>query len=157
VIAGVRGRPARHLGIVQVRIHVRIVREEPRVDPACNICGVLRRTVDRPGERIVEDSIGHGVEGARVVDRADIWVELVITIDVWACDPNYAPNKRNLAYTRRRRWCEKVRYLVVVSALSYCLHQYSLAKSLAHPMSTPWSMDVDNRPDILWCPAEIVM
>ncbi len=139
MIAGVRGRPARHLGIVQVRIHVRIVRKEPRVDPACNIRGVLGRTVDRPGERIVEDSIGHGVEGARVVDRADIWVELGITIDVWACDPNY------------------VRYPVVVSALSYCLHQYSLAKSLAHPMSTPWSMDVDNRPDILWCPAEIVM
>jgi hypothetical protein len=55
-------------------------------------------TVDYPGERIVEDSVGHGIEGARVVDRADVRVELAIKFEVWTCNPNYIP-KGKLAYT----------------------------------------------------------
>jgi hypothetical protein len=50
-------------------------------------------TIDHPGERVIKDGIGHGTEGASVVDRADVRVELAIELGVWACDPNYAQRK----------------------------------------------------------------
>jgi len=134
VIADVGGRPAHHLAIVHIRVHVRIVCKEPRVDPACDVRGVLGRTVDHPGERVVEDGVGHGIEGASIVDRADSWVGLAIAIDLRACDPNYTPKKGKSACQHVHdgwRSCEKVRYPVVVSAQSYCPRQNSLAKSFA--------------------------
>ena len=93
VYADARGRPrpAHHLGAVQVWVRERIVREEPRVDPACDVRGIMGGAADHPGERVVEDGVGHGIEGARVVDRADVRVELAIAFDVRTCDPNYAP------------------------------------------------------------------
>ena len=37
VIAAVGGRPAHHLAIVHIRVHVCIICKEPHVDPACNV------------------------------------------------------------------------------------------------------------------------
>ena len=59
-----------------------------------------------------------------------------------------------------RQTCEKKRYLVVVSIPSCYPHQNSLANSLVTPrrrVSTRWSMGLENGPDVLWCPAEIVV
>jgi hypothetical protein len=67
------------------------VREEPRVDPACDVRGIMGGIVDHPGKCVVEDSVGYGIEGARIVDRADIRIEFAIVFGVGACDPNYAP------------------------------------------------------------------
>ena len=59
---------------------MRFFRDEPRIDPACDVGGVVGRTVDRPGERVVEDGVGHFLKGAPVVDRVrvGIWVGLAI-------------------------------------------------------------------------------
>jgi hypothetical protein len=86
-------RPTHHLAVVQIRVHVRIFRDEPRVDPACNVRGVFGRTVDCPGERVVEDGVGHGHECARVVDREGVRVELAIASVVRTCSPNCARKK----------------------------------------------------------------
>jgi hypothetical protein len=43
--------------------------------------------------RVVEDGVGRGIEGARVVDCAEVRVEFAIAIDGWASDSKYAPKK----------------------------------------------------------------
>ena len=118
ISAIVRGvpRPTHHLAVVQIRVHVRIFCDEPRVDPACNVRGVLGRTVDRPGERVVEDGVGHGHEGARVVDRVDVRVELAIASVVRTCGPNWVRKKRVSTGTKEKR-SRETKYFVGESIL----------------------------------------
>jgi len=150
----VRGlRPALYLSIVHIWVHVRIAREEPRVDPACDIRGVMGGTADRPGERIVEDSVGHGHEGPRVVDREDIRVDLAIAFDVGACDPNYAP--KSVIREGRDRVKGKILCCGVNSVVLPTPAQFGQKLSMSSEHT-----EVNGRrdgSDILWCPAEIVV
>ena len=82
-----------HLTVVQIWVHVHIVRDEPRVDPTCNIHSVVGRAGDRPGECVVEDSIGHVHEGTPVIDRVGIRAGLAIVPVVRTCYPNCVRNE----------------------------------------------------------------
>ena len=95
IFADARGRPwpAHHLTVVQIRVHISIIRDEPRVNPTRNVCGVLGGAVDRPGKRVVEDGVGHLHKGLRVVDHVDVRVDLAIAPVVRTCDPNCARKK----------------------------------------------------------------
>lgn len=79
-----RARPTEQLSIYEVRIHKRIGVDKPGIDRRSDVSRVGRVFVERPGEGVVENAVGHGLEGTRVVDHARVGVEFTVAADVGA-------------------------------------------------------------------------
>lgn len=79
-----------HLRIVQVGLHDGIRVDEPHVNEASHIGGVLGRAVDGPRERVVEDRVGKVAEVSDVVQTrgTDIRIKLSVTTHIWARRPD---------------------------------------------------------------------
>lgn len=77
-------RSAEELGVVQVWVHPCGGIEEPGIDGRDDVSGVSGVVGAGPGESVVLDAVGHGGEGAGVVDSADVGVEYAVAIDIRA-------------------------------------------------------------------------
>ena len=64
-----------HLSIVQVWVHRGSGVQKPSFDVIGNVSRIVGGSGDGPRQGIVQDSIRHGLEVARVVDKATIRVE----------------------------------------------------------------------------------
>lgn len=78
-----------HLCIVQVRIHLGAVIQEPRVDVTHNSISIINTSVQREGQGVVQDRVSKSFEVADVIDQAIVGVQLTILLDVVALLPNW--------------------------------------------------------------------
>jgi hypothetical protein len=81
---------------------VRIVRDEPRIEPTWGVCGALGRTVGRLVERIVEDGIRHTHEDAFAIDHVGYPGLTRRRAGSTDTSPKLGSEGRELAYVRIR-------------------------------------------------------
>lgn len=81
--AVVTANSASTLSEVEVGIHVGSRVDEPSVDVVNRVLHIGIGVLDNPGKRIVQDSVGHGLEPAGVADQPNVWVDLTITSHIF--------------------------------------------------------------------------
>ena len=68
------------LGVLEVRVHVRVLVKEPGLDVLAHTLRVDARARDAPRERVEEDGVGHLVEILNIVDVTRGGVQLAVNV-----------------------------------------------------------------------------